>query len=102
MHTVRTSTLHIYATAIFADPGYEKVHPARSFQFPLREYGATKKRRRAFQHDWLTKFPWLHYDVQQDLAFCDLCVRATKQSKSIIYTSSASNTIQLQQLMVSW
>ena len=40
------------------------------FNYLKREFGKTKVVRRAFQAQWFAKWPWLHYDTAQDLAFC--------------------------------
>ena len=40
------------------------------FNYWKREFGKTKVVRRAFQAQWFAKWPWLHYDTAQDLAFC--------------------------------
>ena len=45
-----------------------------------------KKEERSFRADWCEKYPWLHYDVYNDSAFCHLCVIADRQGKFLAST----------------
>ena len=51
--------------------------PDRSFEFPKRDFSG---RKRNFQHEWFTKFSWLHYDEAQDKAYCFICVKSMKEN----------------------
>ena len=53
--------------------------PGNSFKFPKRKFG--KEKERPFRAEWCEKFPWLHYDVKNDAAFCYLCMKAAHESK---------------------
>ena len=59
----------------------EKPHQPLSFKFPKREYRNTKVVKRSFQPQWFSRWPWLHYDEERDLAFCYACVKAYKDNK---------------------
>ena len=48
----------------------DKPHQPSNFHFPQREFGKTSVVKRSFQHNWFQRWPWLHYDEEQDLAFC--------------------------------
>jgi hypothetical protein len=63
----------------------DKFHPRKSFNFPKRTFGL-KKEERSFRADWYEKYPWLHYDVNNDSAFCHLCVTADRQGKFLAST----------------
>ena len=58
----------------------EKFHPHKLFVFPKRKFGS-KGEERTFRAEWCQQYPWLHYDVKQDTAFCYLCVTAEHQNK---------------------
>ena len=61
----------------------ELFHPGKSFRFPKRKFGATE---RSFRRQWCDSFPWLHYDVASDSAFCHLCMRAVSEGKLLAST----------------
>ena len=63
----------------------DKAHQPSSFCFPQREFGKTSVVKRSFQRQWFARWPWLHYDEDQDLAFCFTCVVAyqNKQLQSV-------------------
>ena len=48
-------------------------HPPSTFNFPFREFGK-KKERRKFSHSWFTRWSWLCYSKLYDGAFCLSCV----------------------------
>jgi hypothetical protein len=62
------------------------------FAFPKRDFGKTKVVRRAFQAQWFTKWPWLHYDSGQDLAFCYTCVTAVASGKLKLSTGNVKDS----------
>ena len=51
--------------------------PGKNFVFPKTQYKLFK---RAFQSAWFDRFPWLHYDVTNDAAFCFTCIKAISQN----------------------
>ena len=49
----------------------------RKFRFPKRENG------RSFQPGWFNTYPsWLHYNEENDVAFCFVCLKV-KETKSL-------------------
>ena len=52
-----------------------------NISFPKREFGKTNIVKRSFQWQWFSKWKWLHYDIERDLAFCHTCVEAVKTGK---------------------
>ena len=40
-----------------------------TYRFPKRKFGKTE---RSFRAEWCEDYPWLHYDVKLDTAFCYL------------------------------
>ena len=63
----------------------EKFHPKKSFSFPKRRFGK-KAEERSFRVEWCESYPWLHYDVQCDAAFCHLCMTASHEGKFLAST----------------
>ena len=63
------------------------------FAFPKHDFGKTKVVRRAFQAQWFTKWPWLHYDSGQDLAFCYTCVTAVASGKLKLSTGNVKDSV---------
>ena len=47
----------------------EKFHPPVTLILPKRMFGS-KKIERAFRANWCQQFPWLHYNIDRDAAFC--------------------------------
>ena len=47
-----------------------KAYQPRTFQFSQREFGKTSIVKQSFQRQWFDCWFWLHYDIDQDLAFC--------------------------------
>ncbi len=41
---------------------------------------------RSFRSEWCDKFPWLHYSVELDAAFCHLCMQASFEGKLLTST----------------
>ena len=56
-------------------------HQPSMFKFPQSEFGCKTNVKRAFQATWFTKWRWLHYDENKDVAFCHLCLKANKEKK---------------------
>ena len=59
----------------------EKPNQPRNYKFPSCEFGKKVVVKRSFQKNWFSRFPWLHYDVHKDSAFCFICVRAYIERK---------------------
>ena len=36
---------------------------------------------RSFRAEWCEKYPWLHYNIELDAAFCFICMKASEQGK---------------------
>ena len=53
------------------------------YSFPKRKFGKTE---RSFRAEWYEHFPWLHYNVEKDAAFCYVCMRASLEEKFLIST----------------
>ena len=45
----------------------DKPHQPFNFHFPQREFCKTSVVKRSFQNNWFQRWPWLHYDEEQDL-----------------------------------
>ena len=60
-----------------------KFHPPKSFKFPKRKFGTKGEAMRSFRAEWCSddNYPWLHYDVSSDSAFCYLCMTAAHEGK---------------------
>ena len=63
----------------------EKFHPPKSFKFPRREFGS-KGEQRSFRPEWCEMFEWLHYDVNEDAAYCHVCISAERERKFLSST----------------
>ena len=63
----------------------EKFHPSKSFKFPKRTFGK-KNEERSFRAEWCEKYPWLHYNIESDSAFCHLCMTAEHEHKFLAST----------------
>ena len=61
----------------------EKPNQPKNYKFPSREFGKKVVVKRSFQENWFSHFPWLHYDVHKDAAFCFICIRENL-SQSVI------------------
>ena len=51
------------------DVGEWLYHPSKDTDFLQREYGKTNTVKRSFQSQWCSKWQWLHYDVDKDVAY---------------------------------
>ena len=52
------------------------------FHFPKREFGRPPHvTRRLFQLSWFAKWTWLHYNEEEDAAYCFYCIKAFQQNK---------------------
>ena len=56
-------------------------HQPRNVSFPKVCFGKTKPVYRSFNVTWFDKWPWLHWDVASERAFCHTFVLAYKQKK---------------------
>ena len=52
-----------------------------SFDFPKRKFGQEE---RSFKLCWYEFFPWLHYDLEKDVAFCATCVSQEKKGNLVL------------------
>ena len=59
----------------------ERPHQPITFHFPHREFGQKAVTKRSFQTKWFSKWPWLHYNEENDSVFCFHCIRAYSQNK---------------------
>ena len=51
-------------------------HPPLLFNFPQREFGKKQIVKHSCQLSWFPKWKWLHYDENNVVVFCHLCVTA--------------------------
>ena len=58
----------------------DTAHQPLNFSFPQREFGKSSVVKCSFQAQWFQWWPWLHYDVNRDQAFCFSCVMAYKNN----------------------
>ena len=65
--------------------GGNKAHQPCKFQFPQREFGKTSIVKCSFQQQWFDRWPLLHYDEDQDLAFCFSCIVAYQNNQLIAW-----------------
>lgn len=49
--------------------------------FPKRTFGIKCQRKAQFQPKCFDQFPWLHYDINDDKAFCHICITAYNEGK---------------------
>ena len=63
-----------------------KFYPPKLFHFAKRKFGMTAER--LFQAEWCEDdhYPWLHYNVSSDSAFCHLCMTAAYEGKVLAST----------------
>ena len=47
----------------------------KHYQYPKSKYKETDPSPLAFQLDWYRRYPWLHYSVEKDAAFCFYCAK---------------------------
>lgn len=65
---------------ILPDIGENPNHPMK-YNFPKRAFGVKEITYRSFQPQWFQKWCWIHYDEGRDLAFCSICVKASRSNK---------------------
>ncbi len=58
----------------------DKAHQPSVFKFPQHQVGKTSVVKRSFQRKWFDRWSWLHYDEDQDLAFCFTCIGAYQKN----------------------
>ena len=56
-------------------------HQPHTHSFPKQAFGKKNVVWHAFQAKWFDCHSWLHYDEGNDLAFCYLCMQASKEKK---------------------
>ena len=56
--------------------------------FPIRRIAGQNRK---FNAAWYSKFPWLHYDIPSDSAFCGIC----RASKQLINNNNKSNFVDI-------
>ena len=66
-------------TKILPIIGNSPNQPDSNFVFKISNFGG---RNRSFQHEWFSKFPWLHYNEEEDKAYCFYCVKTVKKELS--------------------
>ena len=59
----------------------KRPHQPITFHFPQREFGQKTVIKRLFQAKQLFKWPWLHYNEDNDSAYCLHCIRVYSQNK---------------------
>ena len=64
----------------------EEVMPDKPCQphhlsFPFRSFGKNAPVNRSFQVSWFNRFPWIHYELDQDAVYCFVCCKAVKEGK---------------------
>ena len=47
----------------------------KHYQYPKSKYKETDPSPLAFQLNWYRRYPWLHYSVEKDAAFCFYCCK---------------------------
>ena len=47
----------------------------KHYQYPKSKYKETDPSPLVFQLDWYRRYPWLHYSVEKDAAFCFYCCK---------------------------
>ena len=52
--------------------------PGENFFFPTKTFG---NKQRPFCASWLKRFKWLHYDEENDKAYCFVCIKAIETNK---------------------
>ena len=59
----------------------EKFHPGKLFKLLKCAFGK-KNEERSLRAEWCEHYPWLHYNIKSDSAFCHLCMKGqtTKES----------------------
>jgi len=79
-----------------------KFHPPRSFKLPKRKFGTKGEAVRLFRAEWCSdaNYPWLHYDVSSDSAFCYLCMIAAHEGK--LLASSKKDAAFLSKGYIYW
>lgn len=70
----------------------EKFHPPVTLILPKRMFGS-KKVERAFRANWCQQFPWLHYNIDRDAAFCHVCMQADNEGKFLSSSKRESSFI---------
>lgn len=66
-------------TASLPEIGYKPHQP--QIAFPKRTFGLKNPVTRSFQSEWFRKWGWIHYDEENDSAFCYICSTAYKDKK---------------------
>ena len=59
----------------------EEPHQPKDLKFPQRNFCKTKVVKRSFQPSWYTKWPWIHYNQNDDTVMCFICAQAAAQKK---------------------
>jgi len=56
-------------------------HQPITFHFPQQEFGQKTVIKHSFQAKWFSKWPWLHYNEDNDGIYCFRCIRAYSENK---------------------
>ena len=86
-----TSTLHSELP--------EKFHPGKSLNFPNLTFGK-KNEERSYRAEWCEKYPWLHYNIERESAFCYLCMKEDHEGK--FFASTKHNAAFLSRGFTYW
>lgn len=70
-----------------------KPNQPSTYSFPKRSFGKKDPVSRSFQSSWFKKWPWIHYDQTNNLAFCFTCVNASKLGNVKICASRRDNAL---------
>ena len=53
----------------------------KTFKFPQRSFGQKKTVKKSCQSSWFANRTWLHYDEENDLAYCHVCMVTYRDGK---------------------
>ena len=66
-----------------ASAEFQKYQP-ENFKYPKRKFGSRPER--SFNPSWYKLYPWLHYDVKNDVVLCEVCVSQRKKGNLTLST----------------
>ncbi|CAG2218221.1 unnamed protein product [Mytilus edulis] len=67
---------------------HQKPNQPKNFNFPKRPFGKKSIEYRSFKPVWFEKFQWIHYNENEDKAYCHPCQIASR--RRLIKSSKAS------------
>ena len=71
----------LHSTRLSVPVVSDKPHHPIDFAFPSREFGKKNPTKRSFQARWFKQWKWIHYNEENDSAYCFYCVKAYKENK---------------------